>query len=371
MDRPSVERFLPAPLLGQGPQGLLWWQWVALPVLVLLALAAGWLLGRLTARVLHRLAARTRSSWDEILVQRIAAPLTLLWSVGVATALLPSLGLPAGATGWAGHLLRALTYLSFFWALYRSIHVAFGALADSPWAREHGQLAGQLPMGRKLAKLTLLAIGAVAVLNQLGFQVASLLAGLGIGGLALALGAQKAFENLFGTVALGADQPFRLGDFVKVEDFVGTVEQIGMRSTRFRTLDRTLITIPNGRLADMRLETFAARDRIRLFANLGLVYSTSNAQMREVIAGIRGVLEQHPKIWPDAIAVRFSGFGDSSLNLEVMAWFQTSDFDEFCDIRTEVFLRFMEVVERAGSSFAFPTRTVHIAAGPAGGSGGR
>jgi MscS family membrane protein len=363
MDRPSFERFLPGPLLGQGPQGLLWWQWIALPALVVLALAAGWLLGRITGRALRQLAARTKTSWDEILVQRLSAPLALLWSVAAATVLLPSLALPGPATGVAGHLLRALTYLAFFWAGYRSIRVVFDVLSDSPWSREHPQLAGLLPVGRKIAKLALLAVGAVAVLSQLGFQVASLLAGLGIGGLALALGAQKAFENLFGTVALGADQPFRLGDFVKVEDFVGTVEQIGMRSTRFRTLDRTLVTIPNGRLADMRLETFAARDRIRLFANLGLVYSTTETQMREVIAGVRRVLEQHPKIWPEGIAVRFSAFQDSSLNLEVMAWFRTSDWNEFCDIRTEVFLRFLEVVERAGTSFAFPTRTVHLATG--------
>jgi MscS family membrane protein len=366
MDRPSFERFLPAPLLEPGPQGLLWWQWLALPLLLLGALALGSLLGRLTRRALRRLAARTRTPWDEVLVARLAGPITVLWSAGLATLLLPSAGLPGGATAAAGHALRAVSYFALFWAAYRSIHAVSGAAADSPWAREHVQLAGLLPIGRKIAKLVLLAVGAVAVLGQLGFQVASLLAGLGIGGLALALGAQKAFENLFGTVALGADQPFRLGDFVKVEDFVAHVEQIGVRSTRFRTLDRTLVTIPNGRLADMRLETFSARDRIRLHAKLGLLYSTTPAQMRQVIAGVRRVLAEHPRIWPEAIAVRFSAFRDSSLDLEVMAWFQTSDFDEFCDIRTEVYLRFMEVVEAAGTSFAFPTRTVHLAGGRAG-----
>ena len=152
----------------------------------------------------------------------------------------------------------------------------------------------------------------------------------------------------------------RPGDTVRVEDFVGTVENIGMRSTRFRTPDRTLITIPNGKLSDMRTETFAARDRIRFFTNLGLTYATTAAQLREVVAGIEGALRSHPKVFPEGIGVRFSAFQESALNVEVMAYFQTLDWDEFSAIRTELFLRFMEIVERAGTSLAFPTRTVHL-----------
>ncbi|HET8733318.1 MAG TPA: mechanosensitive ion channel family protein, partial [Anaeromyxobacteraceae bacterium] len=199
-----------------------------------------------------------------------------------------------------------------------------------------------------------------AVLDSLGFQVASLLAGLGIGGIAVAFGAQKTVENVFGSLAIGVDQIFRVGDTVKVEDFVGTVERIGMRSTRFRTPDRTVITIPNGKLSDMRTETFAARDRIRLFTNLGLTYGTTAAQLREVVAGIEGALRSHPKVFPEGIGVRFSAFQESALNVEVMAYFQTLDWDEFSAIRTELYLRFMEIVERAGTSLAFPTRTVHL-----------
>jgi MscS family membrane protein len=222
-------------------------------------------------------------------------------------------------------------------------------------------LVGLLPLGRKIAKVVLLALGLAAVLNELGFQVASLLAGLGIGGIALALAAQKTVENLFGSVAIGVDQPFRVGDFVKVEDVVGTVEAIGMRSTRLRTLDRTLVTIPNGKLADMRTETFAARDRMRLLANLGLVYGTTAEQLRAVLAGIEAALRAHPLLWPDALSVRFNEFRDSSLNVEVMAWFRTTDWNEFTLVRQELFLSFLGVAERAGTSLAFPTRTVHLA----------
>jgi MscS family membrane protein len=171
-------------------------------------------------------------------------------------------------------------------------------------------------------------------------------------------------ENLFGAFSIGADQPFREGDFVRIEDFVGTVEHIGLRSTKVRTLDRTLITVPNGRLAEMRLESFSARDRIRLACTIGLVYETSAGQMREVLAGLERVLREHPKIWPDAVVVRFMAFGASSLDIEVMAWFQTSDWGEFQAIRQDVLIDFMDVVERARTGFAFPTRTIHLAPAP-------
>ncbi|HSD20823.1 MAG TPA: mechanosensitive ion channel family protein, partial [Anaeromyxobacter sp.] len=365
--RPFFEEHLPAPRLAEGPRGLLWWQWLALPALVVLAIVLGAALGWLTRRVLGHLAAKTRTTWDDVLLERIAAPLSALWAIAIVTALQPWLVLPEGPALVLHRVLRAATYLAVFWAGFRSVNVAFAVMSGAPWTRANASLAGLLPVGRKVAKVVLLALGGVAVLNELGFQVASLLAGLGIGGIAIALAAQKTVENVFGSLSIGVDQPFRVGDFVKIEDFVGTVEHIGMRSTRVRTLDRTIITIPNGKLSDMRTETFAPRDRIRLLANFGLVYSTSAAQMREVLAGIERALRTQPKLWTESVSVRFSALGDSALNVEVVAWFETSDFSEFTAIRQELFLSFMEAVERAGTSFAFPTRTLHLV--PPGGAG--
>ncbi len=359
-NRPFFEAHLPEVLRQPGPRGLLWWQWVALPVALLLALVVGSFLGWLTRRLLGHLVSRTSTRWDDRLLVRVAGPLTAIWAIGIVTALQPWLLLDDSATGVLHRVLRAAAYLVITWGGLRAIEVGFAAAAEASRSRADANLAGLLPVARKVSVAAALAIGVVAVLNELGFQVASLLAGLGIGGIAVAFGAQKTVENLFGSVAIGVDRIFRVGDFVKVEDFTGTVETIGMRSTRFRTLDRTLITIPNGKLSDMRTETFAVRDRIRLFANLGLSYDTTAAQMREVIAGIEGALRAHPRIFPEGIGVRFNEFKDSSLNVEVMAWFQTADWNEFCLIRTEVFLQLMEIVERAGASLAFPTRTVHV-----------
>ena len=363
LDDRWMREHLPELLLRPGPRELLLWQWLVLPLLVTAAWGAGRLFAWATLGLLSRV--RTRTSWDDALLARVGGPLVLAWTLGFAYLLLPWLGLNPPARAFLHATLNAGAVVTFFWALWRTVDVTGCGLAESQWGRESASARSVLSIGVRVGKVAVLGMGLVATLSQLGYPVASLLAGLGLGALALALAAQKTVEHLFGSFSLAVDQPFHLGDFVKIEDFVGNVEAIGLRSTRFRTLDRTLISIPNGRLADMRLESFTARDRMRLDCTIGLVYGTSAAQMRLVIEGLERVLRQHPKIWPDAVVVRFKEFAASSLDIEVMAWFQTAEWSEFQLIRQEVLLQFMEVVERAGTSFAFPTRTVHVVAEPA------
>ena len=304
--------------------------------------------------------ARTATRWDDELLARTAGPLTLGWTLAMVYVLLPWLELYKPAEDFIYRFLRGGGLVIFFWALARSVDVARQVLVGATWTKDHPSARALLPLAARVVKVLVIILAFVALLSELGYPVTSLVAGLGIGGLAFALAAQKTVENLFGAFSLGADQPFREGDFVHIEDFVGTVEAIGLRSTRIRTLDRTLISIPNGKLAEMRLESFTARDRLRLACTIGLVYETTVSQMRDVLAGLEGVLRAHPKIWPDAVVVRFGSFGNSSLNIDVMAWFLTTDWGEFQIIRQDVLLQFMEVVEKAGSSFAFPTRTVHV-----------
>jgi MscS family membrane protein len=360
-DRWFRER-VPDVLLRPGPGDLQWWQWLALPLLLLLAAAVARPLAWATQAALGRAFARTRTRWDDALLQRLRAPLTLAWTLAVTAAALPALGLYAPAKAFVAQLLRAAASVAVFWALLRGVDVAGEALRTSGWGQASPSARSLVFLGARFSRVVVFALGLLTALSALGYPVAGLVAGLGIGGLAFALAAQKTVENLFGSVSLAADRPFAVGDFVKVEDFVATVEAIGLRSTRFRTLDRTLITIPNGRLADMRLESFSARDRMRLACTIGVVYGTSAAQMRQVLEGIEGVLRSHARIWPDAVVVRFKELAASSLDIEVMAWFQTPVWAEFQLIRQEVLLGFMEVVERAGTSFAFPTRTVHLVA---------
>ena len=130
------------------------------------------------------------------------------------------------------------------------------------------------------------------------------------------------------------------------------------------SLDRTVISIPNGKLADQRLETFAPRDRVRLATTIGVEYGTTHAQMQEVLEGCERVLREHPKTWPDAVVVKFKELAASSLDIEIMAWFQVPTWADFQQCRQEVLLGFMKVVEDAGTGFAFPTRTVHLVGEP-------
>ena len=359
-DRWMLEH-LPAVLLRPGPFELLWWQWAAVPLLLGLSLMLGFALSRVARSLVSRITRRTPMTWDDAVVSRLGAPFGAFCTLVVTAALLPRLALyePAAATSY--RLVRAAFLFVFFWSLWRVVDVGRDVLSRTRWAWSVPSSRSLLPLGVRISKVLVAAIAIVGVLSLLGYPVASLVAGLGLGGLALALAAQKTVENLFGAFSIGVDQPFREGDFVKIEDFVGTVEAIGLRSTRFRTLDRTLVTIPNGRLAEMRLESFTARDRLRLATVIGLVYETTGPQLRQVLAGFERVLREHPKIWPDAMVVRFREFAASSLDIEVMAWFQTSEWSEFQLIRQEVLLQFMDVVASAGTSIAFPTRTVHIA----------
>ncbi|MGD8896956.1 MAG: mechanosensitive ion channel family protein [Acidobacteriota bacterium] len=352
---------LPEALLLPGPFGIvLRWQWLALPLLLLGAWALGRLLGGVTRAVLGRLLARTKNTWDDRLLRRIGPPLTFAWGLAAFSVGLSSLSLTARAEDLFREAVHAGVIVVVFWALWRSVDVLVDILLGSPWAAVSPSARNLLQIGSNISKGVVAGVGALAVLSAFGYPVTTLLAGLGIGGLAFAFGAQKTVENLFGSISLAVDQPFRVGDFVKVDDFVGTVEEIGIRSTRFRTLDRTVISIPNGKLSDQRLETFAVRDRMRLATIIGVEYSTTHEQMQQVLEGFERVLREHPKIWPDAMVVKFKEFGASSLDIEIMAWFQVPTWGDFQLCRQEVLLGFMKVVEEAGTGFAFPTRTLHV-----------
>ena len=369
LDLREVLDRLPEPLLRPGPRQLLWWQWLAALALLYPAWWGGKLLGWLTRKALLRIARRTPTPWDEALLLRMRGPFTLGWTLVLLRAGLPFLGLYVPAEAFALQVLKAGAIATFFWAALRAVTVSGEVLSGAPWAVSSPGARSALEFSVRFGRLFVIGMGFLAALAALGIPVNNVLAGLGIGGIAIAFAAQKTVENFFGAISIGVDQPLRVGDYVRASGAEGTVEKIGLRSTRIRTLDRTLVTIPNGKLADMQIETFAERDRIRLAATLTLQYGTTAAQLRQVISGVEALLRAHPKIWPDTVVVRFLAFAESSLNVELMAWFQTTDFNEFRDIRQEVLLGVMEIVEKAGSSFAFPTRTVHLV-GPGGGAAG-
>lgn len=331
--------------------------WFGATIVLLAGVGGGITLGRASQAAFAYAARRNASLLVDGLLQPLVAPMSVGWAVIAAyiAALVTDM--------WGPHrdaALRIGLLMVVAWGLIRSADVVFRRIAGSLHTGGRSELASVMPLAGRISKIVLVVGAGVMVLSSLGYPVTSLLAGLGIGGLALALAAQKTAENVFGSVSIGIDQPFRVGELVQVDGILGTVELLGLRSTRIRTLDRTLVTIPNGRLADMKVENLAARDRMRLSCTLGLEYGTTRDQLRTVLEGVRGVLREHPLIWPDTILVRFKELGASSLDIEVMAWFRVTDWGEFLEVREEVLMSFMGVVEEAGCSFAFPTQTLHL-----------
>lgn len=202
----------------------------------------------------------------------------------------------------------------------------------------------------------IIAYGGQAV----GLPILSVLAGLGIGGLAIALAIRPTLENLIGGIILYVDKPIRIGDFCNFGQRMGTVEAIGVRSTQLRGLDRTLISVPNAHLADMEIVNWAQCDELLINETIGVRYETTPDQLRYVLAQMREMLHAHPRINNDTIRVRFSGYGDSALNITIRVYAKTREFNDFHAIREDLFLRIYDLVTEAGTGFAFPSRTLYM-----------
>ena len=213
---------------------------------------------------------------------------------------------------------------------------------------------------RNSAKFTLIIIAILIAFDTLGFNVTAGIAALGVGGIALALGAQKTVENIVGGLSVVFDQPVSVGDFCKFGDTLGTVEKIGMRSTRIRTLERTIVTIPNADFSSQLIENYAKRDMFLYRTNIGLRYETSSDQMRYILVELRKILYAHPKVNPDPARVRFLGYGSDSLNVELFAYVLAADWNEFLGIKEDINLRLAKVIEDSGSGFAFPSQTIYL-----------
>jgi MscS family membrane protein len=219
-------------------------------------------------------------------------------------------------------------------------------------------------LGERLAKALVIGVAILAILGTLGFNLTTVFAGIGIGGIAIAFASQKTLENLFGGVSVLADEVIRVGDFCRIGDQVGTVEDISLRSTRIRTVERSEVSIPNGALATMNVENLTRRDKILFNPNLGLRCETSPDQLRYVLAEVRRMLYEHPKIESESARIRFASFDSSALKLEIFSYVLTRDFAEFTAIREDLLLRIMEIVEKSGTGFAFPSQTLYFSRDP-------
>jgi MscS family membrane protein len=336
------------------------WSWSALIALVLLAAGLSWVVVLALDLLVRPLAGRTSTDVDDRLVKATAGPLRLAAAIGLFHLGRLALRLPVPVASFLGEAESALAIVAVAWFGLRLVDLF--TLVAVRRLREKGLASalGVVPIGQKVVKGFVLAVAAIALLDSFGFNVTALLAGLGVGGIAVALAAQKTLENLFGGVTLFADRPVAVGDFCRFGDRVGTVEEIGIRSTRIRTLDRTLVTIPNAEFSAMQIENFTARDKIWYHPTLGLRYETTPEQLRWILVEVREMLYAHPKVDPDPARIRFTAFGAFSLDLEIFAYVRTRDFGEYLEIAEDLNLRLMDIVAASGTGFAFPSQTLYL-----------
>jgi MscS family membrane protein len=359
-----VNSFLPEFLLTTRFAGILLFQWlfvfVGLPVVYFLMVLLNRFLGLLIGSVRRRVLGKPAASNPNIL----AVPVRLLLIVLLIRAMLFKIALPLFARQfWSTTAIFttivACVWLGFLIAKKIERHIRRRlARAGNIGA------ASIVRLGRGVADVLFIFIGFLATLYLLGINPTTALAGLGIGGIAIALAAQKTLENVLGGVSIVFDRVVRVAETLNIGGMIGTVEEVGWRSTSIRTRDRSVVSIPNGQLANLSLESLSSMDKFWFNPSIRLRYDTTAAQMQSILKGLDSLLKHSPWIEPNTNHVRFTQFGTSSLELEVFAYVMTRDRLEFLKIQEELLLRFMETVEAAGAHIALQS-PVYMAATPA------
>jgi MscS family membrane protein len=361
-----IERHLPLPLVNRQLIGTPLWRWIGLVLLAFALAALSKLISRFALWVTQEILRRLAPTWDLSGVQAFLGPLRMLLSVSLFRAGMEWFAPSALLRLYLGRLLVLLFFWGIFWLCAVIIDAIMRHLRARLEAKHRAFSYSVLPLSGRVAKVVVLVFIIAAVLSAWGYNTTTLLAGLGIGGVALALASQKTIENLFGSIAVISDRPVSVGDFCKFGSQVGTVEDIGLRSTRIRTLDRTLVTVPNGSFSTMTLENFDRKDKTLFHVTLNLRRNTTPDQVRTLLQSITKLLKSNPKFETGALPVRFVGIGAYSLDIEIFLYVLTLDGDEFMHIQQDLFLSIMDAVESAGTALAVPTQaTINYTPAPA------
>ncbi|MGP0072882.1 MAG: mechanosensitive ion channel family protein [Bryobacteraceae bacterium] len=351
-----IERHLPLPLVNWELIGTPLWRWIGMALLAFFLAVFSEGLSRLVLWLTRQGVKRMAPNWSLSLLETFLGPLRLLLSVSLFRAGMEWFEPSALLRLYLGRVLALLFFWGIFWLCAVIIDVVVRHLRVRLQTRHRAFSYSVLPLSGRVAKVLVFVLIIAGVLSAWGYNTTTLLAGLGIGGVALALASQKTIENLFGSVAVISDRPVSVGEFCKFGGSMGTVEDIGLRSTRIRSLDRTLLTIPNGSFSTMTIENFDRKDKTLFHVTLNLKRETTLAQVREVLQSITKLLQGNPKFETGGIPVRFVGIGTYSLDIEIFIYVLTLDGDEFMKIQQELFLAIMDAVEAAGTALAVPTQ---------------
>ncbi len=357
-----VETRLPAWVVKHQFVGMPLWQWFALLLMIPVAGGASWLL-LVVLQIPVRWWAR-RHGHTDLDSRSVSGPAWLLTGTIIHRVLESYLGMPLLQRHYYFQLVEVAMVIGANWIFWRVIRWSLYRVRKRALSRGHSGTGSLMLLGERIVKVMVFVMTIFFVLGVLGFNLSTALAGVGIGTLAVGFGAQKTIENLFGGVSVLGDEVIRVGDVCKFGDRTGTVEDIGLRSTRVRTEERTLLAIPNGTVATINVENLSLRDKILFKTVLGLHLNTSSAHLRSVLSEVRRVLSSHPKVEEGTIRVRLTELASTSLNVELLCYIQTRDFNEFAEVREELLLQIMNLVEDSGVALATPSQTLYLGGDP-------
>ncbi|NUO19597.1 mechanosensitive ion channel family protein [bacterium] len=344
-------------------------QWL----MALAALAAGWILKKIAIIVIKRLmklAEKSESDFDDILLHAVRKPIgwmCFLLGLWAALTVLPLPTEPVDLDRFAFAFMKSATIFIGFWLVVRLVS-GFIKSAEDKTRESNPQLAGVLPLGRKTLVVVMWILATLIALQNLGYSVASLLAGIGIGGAALAFAAKDTLANFFGSLVIFVDKPFAIGDWVKVGAIEGTVEEVSLRVTRVRTFERSLITIPNQDLTTKPIENFTRMEKRRVRFEIGVTYDTPVEKIESGIARIRELIAADSEFHTEGTAVYFTKFESSSLIILVQCFTVSTEYAMYMQARHRLLIAIKREFEALGINFAYPTQTMIIASAPSQGS---
>jgi len=308
-------------------------------------------------KVLRNLVRKTKSDIDDKLLLAVKEPLKFLFVIGGIYFFFYFLEVQILLIN---HIVKGLLIFDIFWAVYNIINTFEDMVYNilGKYGKASREMASFII---KLIKILLVALGIVALLQEFGINVTGFLASLGLGGLAFALAAKDTAANIFGGIAIITDNMFKIGDWIKIGDAEGIVEDIGMRTTKIRAFDKRLIIVPNAKIANSNVENFSRRDKRRVVMRIGLLYNTSTEVVKKVIEEIRKMLLSHPRIAKDeSLLIYFDEYEDSALSIFCYFFTNTAVWSEYLEIREDINLKIKDIISKYPTDFAFKSNSIYF-----------
>ncbi len=355
LDRESpIEKRLPQGLVTTQFVATPLWIWIALFLLALVLSVVSRVLSRVVIALLTPLVKHYAKTLQSYRLEAFVEPLRLLVSIAVFRACMEAI--PPSALV-RDYLLRLLAFLFILGAasfLMRVVDVVSDRAASRLDPRQRALSYSIFPLFVRIVKIFIFCLAILFVLSRWGYSTTTILAGLGVGGIAIALAAQKTLENLFGSVSLITDRPVLVGDVCQFGNQTGTVEDIGLRSTRIRTPDRTVVTIPNSVFSTLTLENLSRRDRMWFHPTLYLRRDSTPEQIQEMMEAVTNLLKAHPLVDSSGVPLRFTKIGNQSFDLDIFAYVLTADYNEYLKVQSELLLKILEAASKLKIRFAVP-----------------